>query len=186
MSFLGGLFTGSNSTENGDVGNSGQIMGFGTAAGEGAVQTGLGFDEGLLSGNQSQIAKLIAPQIQAQQQQGQQQIQTAGEFQNRSGGTNSSAQNNIDTQRANVNNMISQLTGQAAGAVTQTGENLLNTGLKANEVQDQEAQRIMDNQANSLLGMGITEGAGDLEGLGLNWVNQALSGGGNSGGDESK
>lgn len=166
-SFFNGLFTGNNSTETGDVGNAGNIMGFGTATGEGAVQTGLGFEEGILSGNQAEQAQLLAPEIQAQQQQGQQQIQTAGEFGNRSGGTNASAQNNIDTQRSNVNNMVSQLTGQAAGAVTQTGENLLNTGLNANQVQDQEAQQIQENQANSILGMGVTEGAGAAEGFAL-------------------
>jgi hypothetical protein len=167
MSFLGGLFTGNNPTETGDVGNAGQIMGFGTAAGEGAVQTGLGFEEGLLSGNQAQIGQLLAPEISNIQKEGQQQIQTAGQFQNRSGGTNASAQNNIDTQRAAVNDMISKLTGQAAGAVTNTGENLLNTGLKANQVQNQEAQQIMDNQANSIFGMGTAEGAGAIEGLAL-------------------
>ena len=63
MSFMGGLFTGSNSTLTGDEANAGNVMGFGTATGEGAVSTGLGFEEGLLSGNQAEEAKLLAPEI---------------------------------------------------------------------------------------------------------------------------
>ena len=163
-SYLGGLFTGNNSTEQGDVNNAGNVAGFGIGTGEGAVSTGLGFEEGLLSGNQSEEGKLLAPEIQNIQQQGQQQIQTAGEFGTRSGGQNASAQQNIDTQRANVNNLISQLTGQAATNVTSTGENLLNTGLSANQQQAQEAQQEMENQQNSIFGGLATRGVNDLIG----------------------
>jgi hypothetical protein len=163
-SFLGGLFTGNNSTEQGDVNNAGNVAGFGIGAGEGAVSTGLGFEEGLLSGNQSEEGKLLAPEIQNIQQQGQQQIQTAGEFGTRSGGQNASAQQNIDTQRANVNNLISQLTGQAASGVTSAGENLLNTGLSANQQQANEEQQIMENQQNSIFGGLATRGVNDLIG----------------------
>ena len=161
MGFFGGLFGGSNDVLNGDIGNAGNIMGFGTATGEGAVQTGLGFEEGLLSGNQAEEARLLAPEISGIQKRGQQQIQTSGEFGNRSGGTNASAQNNIDTQRAQVNDMVSNLTKGAAENVTQTGENLLNTGLNANQIQAKEAQQRMENQKNSILGKGIT-GAAEL------------------------
>ena len=167
-SFMNGLFTGNNATESGDVGNAGNVMGFGTATGEGAVNTGLGFEEGLLSGYQAEEAQLLAPEIQNIQKQGQQQIQTAGEFGNRSGGVNASAQNNIDTQRSQVNDMVSKLTGDAAANVTSTGENLLNTGLKANQIQDEEAQKKMLNQQNSLLGGAITGGVDvGMEALGI-------------------
>ena len=142
-------------------------MGFGTATGEGAVQTGLGFEEGILSGDQAEQARLLAPEISGIQKRGQEQIQTAGEFGNRSGGTNASAQNNIDTQRSQVNDMVSKLTGEAAGAVTNTGENLLNTGLEANALQDQEAQQILKNQESSIGGKAITEGVSTVEGMGL-------------------
>ena len=163
--FLGGLFTGNNSTEEGDVNNAGNVAGFGIGTGEGAVSTGLGFEEGLLSGNQSEEGKLLAPEIQNIQQQGQQQIQTAGEFGNRSGGTNAAAQNNIDTQRANVNDLIAKLTGSAASGVTSAGESLLSTGLTASQQQAQEAQQEMENQQNSLLSNTIGGAVGNLETL---------------------
>ena len=157
MSFMGGLFTGSNSTLTGDEANAGDVMGFGTATGEGAVSTGLGFEEGLLSGNQAEEAKLLAPEIGNIQKQGQQQIQTAGEFGNRSGGVNASAQNNIDTQRSQVNDMVSKLTGSAASNVTNTGENLLNTGLEANQIQAGESEEKQKEQADSIFGRAITQ-----------------------------
>jgi hypothetical protein len=167
MSFMGGIFTGNSPTETADAANAGNVMGFGTATGEGAVQTGLGFEEGILSGDQAEQARLLAPEISGIQKRGQEQIQTAGEFGNRSGGTNASAQNNIDTQRSQVNDMVSKLTGEAAGAVTNTGENLLNTGLEANALQDQEAQQILKNQESSIFGKGITEASSTLEGMAL-------------------
>ena len=166
-SFLGGIFTGSSPNLTAAEGTASNIGGFGTGVGEGAVSSGLGFEEGLLSGNQAEEAKLLAPEISGIQKRGQQQIQTAGEFGNRSGGTNAAAQNNIDTQRANVNDMIAQLTGNAAANVTSTGTGLLNTGLSASEAQAQEAQMQLENQRNSLLGNAIGEGAGALENFGL-------------------
>lgn len=160
MSFFGGLFGGSNPILNQGINEAGSISGFGTGVGEGAVSTGLGFEEGILSGNQAEQAKLLAPEINTIAQQGQQANQTAAEFGNRSGGTNAAAQQNMDKQRSAVNDMISKLTGQAAGAVTQTGENLLNTGLTANDLAAYESQQRMDNWNNSILGR-LVNGAAD-------------------------
>jgi hypothetical protein len=158
MGFFGGLFGGSNDQINSDINQSAGVAGFGTGVGEGAVQSGLGFEEGLLSGNQAQEAQLLAPEIGNIQKQGQQQIQTAAQFGNRSGGTNASAQNDIDTQRSQVNDMVAKLTGNAAGAVMNEGNSLLGTGLKANQINEKEAQQRMENQKNSILGQGITNG----------------------------
>ncbi len=167
MSFMGGIFTGENKTLDNDIANAGNINAFGTATGEGAVSSGLGFEEGILSGDQAKQAQLLAPEIQNIQKQGQEQIQTAGEFGNRSGGVNASAQNNIDTQRAQVNNMVSQLTGNAAGAVMNEGNQMLNTGLEANQIQAEESQQKLKNQESSIGGKAITEGVSTIEGMGL-------------------
>jgi len=168
--FMSGIFTGNDDTENQNIANAGQINDFGTATGEGAVQSGLGFEEGILSGNQAEQAQLLAPEIQNIQKQGQQQIQTAGEFGNRSGGVNASAQNNIDSQRSQVNNMVSQLTGQAAGAVMNEGNQMLNTGLEANKLQNEEEQQKLNDQQNSILGQGIGTEVGALEDARLNYL----------------
>jgi hypothetical protein len=170
MSFLGGIFAGSNPTLNGDIGNAGNIMGFGTSVGEGDISAASGFEEGLLSGNGAEEAKLLAPEISNVQKQGQQQINTAAQFGDRSGGTNASAQNNIDTQRANVNNMVSQLTGGAATTLGNLGTSTLNTGLNANQIQANESQEQLENEQNSVLGQGTS----DFAATGLNAAEGAL------------
>lgn len=154
-SFLAGLFGGQNSTLNGDINATGQIAGFGTSVGEGDIQGASGFYNSLLSGNQSEEAKLLAPQIQNIQKQGQQQLDTAAQFGNRSGGTNAAGQNNIDTQRANVSNMISGLTSGAASGLSSLGTSSLGIGLSADEQQAQESQERLQNNNNSLLGKNI-------------------------------
>lgn len=169
-SFLSSILTGQNPTLNGDIGNAGNVAGFGIGTGEGAVQSGLGFQEGLLSGNQAEEAKLLAPEISNIQKQGQQQINTAAQFGNRAGGTNASAQNNIDTQRSGITDMIAKLTGNAANSVTSTGEGLLNTGLNANQQQAQESQDKLKNFQDSVLGSGVS----DVAATGLNAAEGAL------------
>ena len=161
MGFWGGLFGGSNDQLNSDINQSGQVAGFGTSVGEGDISAASGFYNDLLSGNQAKEAQLLAPEISGIQKRGQQQIETAGEFGNRSGGTNASAQNNIDSQRSNVNDMVSQLTGQAAGNLGSLGTSTLGQGLDANKLNASEAQQRMGNQKNSILGQGIT-GAAEL------------------------
>jgi hypothetical protein len=165
MSFLGGIFTGSDPTLSGDIGTSGNIAGFGTTTGEGDIGAASGFDESLLSGNQGEESKLLAPEISNIQKQGQQQIQTAGEFGDRSGGTNASAQSNIDTQRSNVNNLISQLTGGAASQLGQLGTSSLGLGLNANQQQASESEQQLQNEQNSILGGLITSGVDTGAGL---------------------
>lgn len=156
-SFLSGIFAGNSSGLDAAEGNASNVAGFGTGVGESAVNQGLGFNEALLSGNQAEEARLLAPEISGIQKRGQQQIETAGQFGNRSGGTNAAAQNNIDTQRSNVNDMVSQLTKGAATDVTQTGMGLLNTGLNANAQQAQDAEMKLKNQKDSILGSGIAD-----------------------------
>lgn len=162
-SFLSGIFTGSSPTLQGDINNAGNINGFGTAVGEGDINEASGFYNDLLSGNQAKEAQILAPEIGNIQKQGQQQVQTAAEFGNRSGGTNASAQQNIDSQRSNVNDMISKLTGSAASGLAGIGENALNTGLNANQVQANESQEQLKNEQQSLLGGAITGGPAAAE-----------------------
>lgn len=158
MSWLGGLFTGSNPTLNGDIGNAGNIMGFGTGVGEGDIGAASAFDETLLDGNPAQVAKLLAPQIKNISDQANQSIATKSEFGNRTGGTNASNQQTTDTARANVDNMVSELTGQAATNLGNLGTSTLGLGLTANQLQEEEAQQKLQNQQNSLFG-GLITGA---------------------------
>lgn len=158
MSFLGGLFTGSNPTLDGDIGNAGNIMNFGTAVGEGDISNVSDFDNTLLAGDPAKTAKLLAPQISQITEQGQQAKDTIAQFGTRSGGNNSKAQTIDDTTRANIDDMISKLTGQAAAGDASLGTSTLGIGLHANQVQEEESQQKLQNQQNSILGGLITRG----------------------------
>ena len=170
MGFFGSLFGGQNSTLSGDIANAGNTMNFGSALGQSDLQLGSDFYKTLLNGSPEAIGKLLGPQISNIQKQGQQQLNTGAEFGNRSGGTNAAGQQNMDTQRADVESMISQLTGQAAGAVTGIGENALSLGLNANQLSAEESQLQMQNYQNSIFGQMISSGIGAAESAGLGAV----------------
>lgn len=158
MSFLGGIFTGSNPTLDGDIGNAGDVMGFGTAVGKGDITNASDFYNKLLAGNPAETAKLLAPQIGDITGQAQQQKNTIAQFGTRSGGNNSQAQTIDDATRKNIDDMISRLTGGAAAGDASLGTSTLGLGLSANELQQREAQQKLQNQQNSILGGLITRG----------------------------
>lgn len=162
-SFFGGIFSGSNPTLTSDINNAGGISGFGTSVGEGDISAASGFYSDLLSGNQAKISELLAPEIGNIQKQGNEQIQTAAEFGNRSGGTNASAQSNIDDQRAKVNDMVSKLTGGAASGLASIGTSMLGDAITANGQQAELSQEKLKNEQNSIFGQGIY----GAEGIGL-------------------
>lgn len=174
-SFLSGIFAGSNPTLNGDIGNAGNIMGFGTATGEGDIRNASDFYNTLLAGNPAQTAKLLAPQINTITGQGQQRKKTLAEFGNRSGGNNSEASTIDDTTRKNIDDMIASLTGAAASGDASLGTSTLGLGLNANEIQDEESQQKLENEQNSLLGNTIGSALGNL-GTGLSGMGSGLIG----------
>lgn len=154
-SFLSGIFAGSNPTLEGDTNNAGNVMNFGTSVGEGDITNASGFYNDLLAGDPAKTAKLLAPQIGNITGQGQQAKDTIAQFGNRSGGNNSKAQTIDDTTRANIDNMVSTLTGQAAAGDASLGTSTLGIGLSANQLQEQESQQKLQNEKDSLLGQGI-------------------------------
>src|SRR5271166_1785992 len=156
--FFSSLFGGSNPTLAADITNSGEISGFGTSLGQADTSDASNFYKDLLSGDPQKIGQLLGPQFSDIQKQGQEQIQTASQFGNRSGGTNAANETNIDSQRANVEKLISQLTGQAAGALTGIGTAEQGLGLSANEINAHEAQQKLQNEQNSIFGNAIGEG----------------------------
>jgi hypothetical protein len=167
-SFFGGILSGQNPTLSNDINSAGGILNFGTGTGETDITDASNFYKTILNGNPEETAKLLAPQISTIQGQGQQQLDTTAQFGNRSGGTNASNQTNMDTERANVERMIAQLTGGAAGALTGIGENALGTGLQANQVQAGESENKLKNEIDSIFGnvIGETAGAATSAGLG--------------------
>lgn len=120
--------------------------GFAGATGEGLVGNSSAFINALMSGNQADISKLLAPQISAISKQANEKTQTNAEFGSRSGGTNASNQNTMDTARAGVNDMVSGLTSGAIGEGLSAGSGLLRQSMAGNQAvfgqqKDMQAQR---------------------------------------------
>jgi hypothetical protein len=167
MSFFGSLFGGSNPTLNKNIQEFGQIGGFATGMGEKNLTQASNFYSSLLSGDPSKQAQTLAPEISAQQQQGQQAKNAAAQFGSRSGGTAASMQS-IDAQgRGSINNMIASLLGSSAGALSSQGQGLLSQGTGAYQAQQAASQQQMENWSNSILGKGITSGVAAGESFGL-------------------
>jgi len=174
MGWMGGMFTGNNATLNSDLATAGNVskqgMGigqFGTKLGEGAMNRANDFYGTMLSGDPRAEAKLLTPQIDTAQKQGQEQLEKTSQFGNRSGGTNASGQMNMDNSRANIDNMIAQLTGQAAAGEASLGENAVNEGiqgyqlgLQGAEAQSSMASQIQKNQGHSIGGQMIKQQTG--------------------------
>lgn len=167
MGWLGALFGGQNSTLNQDIGATGSAAGFASTQGQSDTAAASSFYKTLLSGDQGAIGKLLAPQINSTQKQGQQKKQTLSQFGNRSGGTNASVQGIGDSTTGSINDMISSLTGSAASGLGSMGQNLLSTGIAGYGQQAALSQSRMSNWQNSLLGQGISGAAGYSEGFGL-------------------
>lgn len=167
MSFFSSLFGGQDQTLNSGISQFGNISGFGVGQGENDINAAGGFWNSILSGDPTKIGQVLGPQIAAIQGQGQQQKQTLGQFGNRSGGTNATQQTIGDTTRSNVNKLIGSLTGSAASNLGSMGENLLSQGTSALQSQLGASQQQMQNWSNSILGLGITQGIGGIEGFGL-------------------
>lgn len=167
MGFFSSLFGGSNPTLSSAIGKFGQIGGFATGLGEKNVAQGSKFFSDIVSGDPTKQARALGPEISSVQGQKQQQLKSMAEFGNRSGGTNAAAQMAGDTARASINNMIASLLGTSASALTSSGSSLLSTGTGAYGSQVDASQIQMQNWANSILGQGITQGAGFAEGYGL-------------------
>ncbi len=154
---FGDIFTGNNGTINGDINNAGGVMGFGTSVGEGDIGAASDWYKTLMGGNSAAEAKLLAPQIKTIQDQAQQRINTTQQFGDRSGGENAGNQMTLDNARGNVDNMVSQLTGNAADSIGRLGTSTLGLGLEANSLQEREAQQKLENERNSIAGKSIAD-----------------------------
>jgi hypothetical protein len=177
-SFLSGIFSGSAPGTTQSENTAGDVTGAETGAGVSNLNNASSFWNQILSGNQQDISKLLAPEISTIQGQGQQQIQNQSQFGDRSGGTNAGNQQNIDSQRQQVEQMIAGLTGQAASQVGQIGQTQLGFGLNANQQRSTDAQQILQNQQGSLFGQLISGAAG----AGLDYLTGGFSGATGSGG----
>jgi hypothetical protein len=146
--------------------------GFAGSVGQGLVSGSSGILNAILSGNQAEISKLLAPQIGSISKQANEATQTRAQFGTRSGGTNAANQNVMDTSRSSINDMISQLTSGAIGQASSLGSNLLNTSQKGyedvfsqNQIEQQQRLAKFNDIINSSaqaasMGVGAAAGVG--------------------------
>jgi hypothetical protein len=156
VSFLGGIFGGSNPTLNNNIGQLGQISGSATTQGQSDTSAASNFFQSLLQGKTTSLA----PQIAGIQGQTQNKIQSLGTFGNRSGGTNASANTAGDQGRVSVNNLVQGLVGGAASSLGSLGTSLQGIGLSAMNQQTNASQTRLDNWKNSIFGKSISSGIG--------------------------
>lgn len=177
MSFLGGMFGGSNPTLNSDIDQMGGLASFLNTTGTSDIATSSNFMKTLLSGNSTDVSKLLAPQIASIQNRSKQQKQQLGEFGGRSGGTVASMIKSDDDVHAQVNDMVSNLTGSAVSGLSSLGTNLTSQGAADLNSQANLSQIRMQNWQNSILGKGLTTAASAAEAYATGGVGGMLPGG---------
>jgi hypothetical protein len=120
---------------------------FGISSGEKDISKSQDFWSSILSGDPTQISKVLGPEFSAINKQTQQQKKTTAEFGNRGGGTNALMQN-LDTQTlGQVRGLLSGLTGTAAGQLGGMGQSLLGVGATAGAQASSEADTMQKENA---------------------------------------
>lgn len=143
-----------------EQGQLGDLGTYGTNTGEGAINAGNTFEQGILSGDPAAQAKALAPEIASGQQQVQQQAQTNAEFGDRSGGTNASTQAAQSNERGNIINLEGQLQQRAASTELGLGTDLLS---QASGNLQAEAGLASQNQQRQTSDVGgIAQGAAEI------------------------
>jgi hypothetical protein len=145
-----GIDMGPSTAEKQQSGDLGSLANFATSQGEGDISSSDNFWKSILSGDPTQISKVLGPQTSAINKQAQQQKKTASEFGNRGGGTNAAEQTADDNTRTSYDSMVSGLTGNAASALGASGSSLLSTGLSGHEAAFSTANTIQQQKAAQL------------------------------------
>ena len=171
-----GIGMGPSTQEKNEFGALSDLSNFATSSGESAITSANNFWSSILSGDPTQISKVLGPQLSAINKQGQQKLKTTSEFGNRSGGNNAFNQETGDKTRATANDLISSLTSTAASALGASGSGLLSAGItghegafiEANTIQSQHAAQMSDlfnsiaKLASSFGGNPIANDIGDI------------------------
>jgi hypothetical protein len=144
---LFGIGMGPSSQEKSQYGDIGNLANFATTQGEGDISTADNFWRSILSGDPTQISKVLGPAISGINKRGQESKMTTAQFGNRGGGTNASMQMTDDTTRSSVDSLISSLTGKAADALGASGSSLLSTGLSAHTAAFSAADTIQKQRS---------------------------------------
>jgi len=143
-----------------EEGQLGDLSTFTSNTGQGAINAGNTFEQGILSGDPATIARTLAPEISTGAQEVQQQAKTNAEFGNRGGGTNASTQAAQSNERGNIINLIGQEQQGAAQAELGLGTNLLSQA--TNNITADAGLKTQNQQRKTADVGGIAEGVGQI------------------------
>lgn len=167
MGFFGSLFGGSNPTLSSTINQTGGLASFLNDTGTKDTATASNFMNTLVSGNSSDVSKLLAPQIEGIQKRNQQTKQQLAEFGGRSGGTTGAMLASDDDVHAQINDLIAKLTGSAVSGLSSTGATLLNEGTNALNSEAGMSQEQLKDQQGGIFGNAISQILGSATGFGL-------------------
>jgi hypothetical protein len=167
MGWFSSLFGGSDSTLNQNIPAFQQAAGFDTGVGESDTTAASKWYNDILSGDPTKMAQAVAPETSAIQGQTQQAKNQTAQFAPRSGGTTAAIAGLDANTRAQIIKLLGGLQSGSASALTGIGENEQSLGLESREAADAASQQRLQNWKDSIVGQGITTGAGAAEGAGL-------------------
>jgi hypothetical protein len=168
------IFTGNNAGLSNAQKSLGSLAGYSSNVGEQGTNAAMDYNKGILSGDPTQVAMTLAPEIKTLGEQGQQNKNPVAQFGNRGGGMNAVMAGLDDATRAKLISLMGGLRQGAAGQLGQLGTQNLQLGQQGNMDAAKIAQMEHENMMNGLLSKGIGAGIGGLETLGLGGLGQSL------------
>jgi hypothetical protein len=169
-SFLASLYGGQNKTLNSSINRMGDLAGYSSNVGETGTNTALNYNQGILSGDPTQVAMTLSPEIKTLGEQAQNNKNTVAQFGNRGGGMNAVMAGLDDATRAKLISLMGGLRQGAAQNLQTIGQNNLQLGQQGTMNEAQLAQQRFENWKNSIMGKGIQTGVSALETAGLGAV----------------
>lgn len=158
--FYSSLMGGQNKVLNSDINNIGSLAGYSSGVGEKGTNADLNYNLGILSGDPTQVAMTLSPEIKAAQDQAQQNKNTVAQFGNRGGGMNSVMAGLDDATRAKLISLMGSLRQGAAANLGNLGTTNLQLGQQGTMDQAALSQQRFQNWMNSILGKAMTGAAG--------------------------
>ncbi len=174
MGGFSSIFTGNSPGLTQATNTLGSLAGYNSSSGEKNANAASNYNLGILSGDPTQVAMTLSPEIKAAQDQAQQNKNTVSQFGNRGGGMNSVMAGLDDATRAKLISLMGSLRQGAAGQLGSMGLAQTGQGIQAGEGQGQLANMQLQNALHSILGQGIGGAIGGAETLGLGGLGQQL------------
>lgn len=161
------IFTGANSGLQKAQTGLDSLAGFSSNTGEQGTNAAMNYNQGILSGDPTQVAQTLAPEIKTLGEQAQQNKNTVSQFGNRGGGMNSVMAGLDDATRSKLISLMGGLRSGAAQQLGQLGTQNLQLGQQGNMDAAKLAQQQHENMMNSIFGKTIGSAAGAATDAGL-------------------